>query len=84
MAQANRGSWVITLAGELCLFSGMILWVELIRGGISSWGLFLPAAFTLVGVFWLGRGLEKAGSGDRNARDAGDRVTCGSSTGRTV
>lgn len=53
----TKGSWLITLVGELCLFAGGIMWWDFLLRGAASLGVVLPAAFTFGGVVWLGWGL---------------------------
>jgi hypothetical protein len=84
MVQVSRGSWVITLAGELCLFSAVIMWVDLVKAGVSSLGLLLPVTLTLLGVFCFGRGIERAGSEARGAHSRRQGDTLRPAAGRTV
>jgi hypothetical protein len=68
MSTVTNWNWMITLVGELCLFAAAIMWSDLILRGVASLGVVLPAAFTLLGVFWLVRGLV------RDSRSRGSRV----------
>ena len=60
MSPVLRRNWLITLAGELCLFSAALMLGDLILRGTSSLGIIAPTAFILFGVLLLGIGLGKA------------------------
>ncbi len=73
MLPVTNANWLSTLVGELCLFAAAIMWWDLILRGVSSLGVVPPVAFTLVGVFWLGKALGRTGSYDRVSNKSRDR-----------
>lgn len=62
MSPAYKRNCLITLAGELCLFSAALMLGDVILRGVSLLGVVVPIAFTLTGVLLLSWGLRKARS----------------------
>ena len=53
MVHGGKGRLLLLIAGVLCLISSAIMWWALARDGMTAGGAVRPAAFTLMGVFWL-------------------------------
>lgn len=53
MARGKKGRLLLLVAGVVCLIASGVMWWALARDGITIDGAVRPAAFTLMGLFWV-------------------------------
>jgi hypothetical protein len=53
MVRSEKGRLVLLIAGVVCLIGSGVLWWDVVRDGVTAEGAVRPAAFTLMGLFWV-------------------------------
>ncbi len=71
MTDAAKGRMGIKVSAVVILVGAAILWWDLTREGFTIRGVFLPAIFTFLGIFWLSAGSRAKGSENPGKADSG-------------
>ncbi len=53
MVRSERGRLVLLIAGVVCLIGSAVMWWDAARYGFTAEAAVRPAAFTLMGLFWV-------------------------------
>ena len=53
MVRGGRGGIVLLVAGVICLIGSAVMWWDAVRDGLTFDSAIRPAAFTIMGLFWV-------------------------------
>ena len=67
----GRTRMMFKLSAVVTLVAAAILWLKLFEKGFTVAGVFLPAFFTVLGIFWLFVASRAKGSEDSGKANSG-------------
>jgi hypothetical protein len=53
MMRSGKGGLVLLAAGVICLIGSAVMWWDALREGLAFDSAIRPAAFTIMGLFWV-------------------------------